>query len=153
MTFRAPTADRDTVAKLYRGLADPVRLALLTALRAGPSTAGRLAADVGVSPSRASNHLRCLLECGLVKVELSGRHTVYRLADPAVERLLASGDEALELVAPLIEACRNYGLQRRHPVRQPSGHGPASGVDGRHRRSASSIQAGSGTPRRPAAVR
>ncbi len=103
--------------KLHRGLADPSRLAILRELRRGPLTAGQLANLVGLTPPRASNHLRCLLECGLVAMEPSGRYNVYRLADPAVGRLLDASSRLLAEVAPLIEACLNYGPPNRRGLR------------------------------------
>jgi DNA-binding transcriptional ArsR family regulator len=104
-------------SKLYRGLADPVRFGLLMALRDRPQAAGELAERIGLSPSRASNHLLCLLECGLVRVEPAGRRNVYRLADPAVQRLLDSSTDLLVRVGPLIEACLNYGAPTRRGLR------------------------------------
>lgn len=104
-------------AKLFRGLADPARLGILLELRTAPQSAGQLAARLGLSPSNASNHLLCLLECGLVRVESDGRHNVYRLADPAVERLLDASAELLAEVAPAIEACLNYGPPSRRALR------------------------------------
>ncbi|MHB8960253.1 MAG: ArsR/SmtB family transcription factor [Candidatus Limnocylindrales bacterium] len=104
-------------AKLHRGLADPSRLAILRELRRGPLTAGQLAGLVGLTPQRASNHLRCLLECGLIEIEPRGRFNIYRLADPAVGRLLDASARVLAEVAPLIEACLNYGPPNRRALR------------------------------------
>ncbi len=78
-TPRTPRPSLEIEAKLHRGFADPSRLAILRELRRGPLTAGQLADLVGLTPSRASNHLRCLLECGLVAIEPRGRYNVYRL--------------------------------------------------------------------------
>lgn len=110
---------RAVETKLFRGLADPSRLGILLTLRAAPQTAGELATDLGLTRSNASNHLLCLLECGLVKVESDGRRNVYRLADPAVERLLDASAELLAEVAPAIEACLNYGPPSRRALRPP----------------------------------
>lgn len=107
-------------AKLHRGLADPSRLAILRELRPGPLTAGQIASLVGLTPSRASNHLRCLLECGLVAMEPRGRYNVYRLADPAVRRLLDASARLITEVAPLIEACLDYGPPSRRSLRAPA---------------------------------
>lgn len=110
--------------KLHRGLADPSRLSILRELRHGPLTAGQLASLVGLTPPRASNHLRCLLECGLVAIEPRGRYNVYRLADPAVGRLLDASARVLAEVAPLIEACLNYGPPSRRALRLPAASAP-----------------------------
>jgi ArsR family transcriptional regulator, cadmium/lead-responsive transcriptional repressor len=103
--------------KLFRGLADPARLGILLELRTAQQSAGQLATRLGLRPSNASNHLLCLLECGLVQVESIGRHNVYRLADPAVERLLDASAALLTEVTPAIEACLNYGPPSRRALR------------------------------------
>ena len=120
----APRPSLEIETKLHRGLADPSRLAILRELRRGPLTAGQLASLVGLTPQRASNHLRCLLECGLVAMEPRGRYNVYRLADPAVGRLLDASARVLAEVAPLIEACLNYGPPSRRSLRPPAGTSP-----------------------------
>lgn len=113
-----PHVDLASQAKLFRGLADPARLSLLLALRQGPCSAGELARDCSLSPSNASNHLQCLLECGLVAVEAQGRHNVYSLADPLIAELLeVSEGIVLGPSGRLIEACRNYGAPSRRSLR------------------------------------
>lgn len=105
-------------ATLFHGLADPARLALLRALRAGPRPAGELARLCGLSPSNTSNHLQCLLECGLVQVEPRGRQNLYRLAHAAVAELLDVSQGLLATSAgALIEACRSYGAPSRRALR------------------------------------
>ena len=120
-------SDIETHAKLFRGLADPARLSLLVALRRGPSAAGDLARECALAPSNASNHLQCLLECGLVAVEARGRQNVYALADPLIASLLdLSGQIVSGPTGSLIEACRNYGPPSRRQLRvvaaRPPGH-------------------------------
>ena len=108
----------ETHAKFFRGLADPARLCLLLILRLGPRSAGELALACQLSPSNASNHLQCLLECGLVAVEARGRRNVYRLADARVAELLEGSERVLAAGAgQLIEACRNYGPPSRRALR------------------------------------
>lgn len=101
-------------AKLFRGLSDVARLAILNRLRKSPLSSGQLAKDCGLSPSNASNHLRCLLECGLVALEPQGRRKVYRLSHPQIGSLLDASSGLL--VSPrgnLIQACQRYGLGSR----------------------------------------
>jgi DNA-binding transcriptional ArsR family regulator len=92
-------------AKLFRGLADPSRLALLQALRCGEHTVGELVATTGLSQSNASGHLACLRECGLVASRQEWRHVYYRLAGPAVEHLLTDADRVLSAIADRLAAC------------------------------------------------
>lgn len=95
-------------AKLFRGLADPSRLAILTALRERPLSVGEIVAQTELSQPNVSNHLRCLSECGLVAGLPEGRFVHYRLSDPRVERMLRMADELLQGAAKSIANCRNY---------------------------------------------
>ena len=104
-------------AKLFSGLADPKRLALLRLLVGGPQTAGELARAAQLSPSSASNHLRCLLECGLVAVESDGPFNRYRLADVGVGGLLLGAEQLVGRIGSEIEACLNYGPPSRRALR------------------------------------
>jgi DNA-binding transcriptional ArsR family regulator len=95
-------------AKLFRGLADPSRLAILEALRGGPRTVGELVRATGLTQPNVSNHLRCLWDCGLVQRERRGRFVRYRLSDPRVESLLGVADQVLGEVARGLYACTRY---------------------------------------------
>jgi DNA-binding transcriptional ArsR family regulator len=55
-----------------------------------------LAAEAGVAPSTASEHLSSLVESGFLRVEPQGRYRYYRLAGPAIGALI----EAVAAVAP-----------------------------------------------------
>src|SRR3989304_9845970 len=68
-------------AKLFRGFADPSRLSIVEALRAGPLTVSQIAAVTGLSQHNASNHLSCLRDCGLGVSEQQGRYVRYQLSD------------------------------------------------------------------------
>jgi DNA-binding transcriptional ArsR family regulator len=97
--------DAATRAKLFRGLADPSRLAILEALRQRPRSVGEVVEATGLGQSNASNHLACLLGCGLVAREQRGRHAFYRLADERVDTLLALADTLLADVASGVGDC------------------------------------------------
>ncbi|MCP3099661.1 winged helix-turn-helix domain-containing protein [Myxococcus sp. K15C18031901] len=87
-------------------IGDPTRAGMLARLLEGPArTAGELAREAGISPQTASGHLARLLDGGLLRVEVQGRHRYYRLAHADVARAL----EALNVLVP----------QRASPVRVP----------------------------------
>lgn len=96
-------------AKLFRGLADPSRLAILEVLREGPLHVGAIVAATGLSQPNVSNHLRCLSECGLVRGDQRGRFVHYRLGDERIAQLLSLADELLAGVACGVRTCGNYG--------------------------------------------
>lgn len=95
-------------AKLFRGFSDPSRLSILEALRGGPRTVGVAVELTGLSQSNVSNHLACLLDCGLVSREQRGRFAYYSLADERVESLLALSDQLLADVARGVRCCPRY---------------------------------------------
>lgn len=95
-------------AKLFRGFADPSRLAVVEALRGGAQTVGAIVAATGLSQSNTSNHLGCLRDCGLVTREQRGRFVSYQLRDDRVAALLQIADELLADVAHGLYACTRY---------------------------------------------
>lgn len=96
-------------AKLFRGFADPSRLSILEALRDDARSVGELVEATGLSQSNGSNHLTCLLDCGLVEREPRGRRVIYHLADEGVGTLLSLADALLEEVARGVYVCPRYG--------------------------------------------
>ncbi len=95
-------------AKLFRGFSDPSRLAILEALRGGALSVSEIVEVTGLTQSNASNHLACLLDCGLLARRPRGRFNFYQLADPRVEALLAGADEILSEVAKGVYVCPRY---------------------------------------------
>lgn len=98
-------------AKLFRGFADPSRLAILQALRNGPTTVSSLVEVTGLSQSNVSNHLSCLRDCGLVVSTQQGRYVLYQLSDARVEQLIRLAEELLADVASGVYACTRYQVE------------------------------------------
>lgn len=74
------SAVQAAIVGLTRELSDPVRLTALQLLAAeGPHTMVQLADALGVTAPRLGNHLARLRAAGLVTVEHSGRHALYRV--------------------------------------------------------------------------
>lgn len=97
--------DIGVAARLFHGLGDPTRLAVLLSLLDGEQRVTDLVAQVGSSQSNVSNHLACLKECGLVVDRPGARRQVFysiahaELCDVLVasERLLAQAGHAVRL--------------------------------------------------------
>jgi ArsR family transcriptional regulator, cadmium/lead-responsive transcriptional repressor len=95
-------------AKLFRGLADASRLAILDTLRAEPRTVTQIVEETSLTQSNVSNHLACLLDCGLIVRETQGRFAYYQLSDERVRTLLVTCDELLAEVAKGVYECVHY---------------------------------------------
>src|SRR5260221_3981464 len=77
------------IAEIAALVGDPARANMLSALLDGRAlTAGELAYAAGVSPQTTSGHLAKLTEARLLVPRKQGRHRYYRLATPAVGRML-----------------------------------------------------------------
>lgn len=77
------------VAETLAALADPHRRQAVEILAKGPTSAGDLAAGLGLSPAALTRHLRVLRGAGLVDLRLdpadSRRHIYHVLPDPIGE--------------------------------------------------------------------
>jgi DNA-binding transcriptional ArsR family regulator len=100
-------------ASIFRGFADPSRLSIVEALRGGARTVSEICRATGLAQPNTSNHLACLLGCGLVRREPRGRFVHYRLADDRVEALLALGDEISAGVSEGGACCPVCGSETR----------------------------------------
>lgn len=95
-------------SKLFRGLADPTRLAILECLRQGEKTVTAIVNETKQSQSNVSNHLACLLDCGLVKNRRDGKNIHYSLSNEKVHAILENGDRLLSEVAAGLLRCVRY---------------------------------------------
>ncbi|MHB2267668.1 ArsR/SmtB family transcription factor [Aliihoeflea sp. PC F10.4] len=69
-------------ADAFSAIADPTRRHLLEELRRGPKTVGELAAGLPISRPAVSQHLKALLDAGLVLATSEGTKRVYEI-EPA----------------------------------------------------------------------
>ena len=84
--------EAERLAEIMQALASPVRLRILSVLRARPSTVTELSEELGSGQTTVSNHLRLLRHPSLVVGSRDGRHVHYALFDEHVAELL---DEAV----------------------------------------------------------
>jgi DNA-binding transcriptional ArsR family regulator len=99
-------------AKLFRGLGDSTRLSILESLREGEKATSQIVKETGQSQSNVSNHLACLLDCGLVKNRRQGKNIFYSLGNKKVSKLLEESDATLSEIAHDIYACVNYNEEK-----------------------------------------
>lgn len=75
-------------AKLFRGLSDQSRLAILEAPLSGPMPACEIVEATGLSQTKTSNHLRCFCDCDLVAAEQERWFDYCYLSKQRAETLL-----------------------------------------------------------------
>ena len=71
----------EMAAECFRTLAHPHRLRMVQLLLRGSFTVGELAESCGIQSHMASEHLRLMKHCGLLKPEKDGRKTYYHIAE------------------------------------------------------------------------
>jgi DNA-binding transcriptional ArsR family regulator len=96
---------RELLARFYRALGDPTRLALLAFCAEEERTGNDCVAHVELSQGRVSAHLACLVSCGLIEMRRSGRYAYYRTTDPRVASLVELGSSMVADHAAGVAAC------------------------------------------------
>lgn len=91
---------------MFRGFAEPTRIAILLALLDGERRVADLVEILGRSQPNVSGHLACLKDCGLV-VDRPGerRQVFYRLAGEEVSALLRAAEKLLAANGADIQLC------------------------------------------------
>jgi DNA-binding transcriptional ArsR family regulator len=79
--------DANRAGESWSALADGTRRAIVSRLAEGPQAVGQLAAQLPVSRSAVSQHLKILKSAGLVSEHAVGTRRIYRLNPTAVAAL------------------------------------------------------------------
>lgn len=109
----AHVTDTTEAVALFRGLADPARLAVVQHLAVhGEHRVTELVEHIGLAQSTVSGHLACLRDCGLVQARPEGRATYYSLARPELMDLLRAAEELLAATGHQVALCPTYGSAR-----------------------------------------
>lgn len=76
------------MARKFRALGDPTRLAVIRALlEGGEQNVTRLVAATEHTQANVSKHLKQLFELGIVGRRKEGLQVFYRLTDPVIEKI------------------------------------------------------------------
>jgi DNA-binding transcriptional ArsR family regulator len=114
MSVRATTAPvagvgAQPLARYFRVLGHPTRLAIIEALVERDRTVSELVELLGVPQSRVSNHLACLRWCRFVDTERRGRTAMYRIADERVGDVVRLAASIAEPNCDHLASCTRIG--------------------------------------------
>jgi DNA-binding transcriptional ArsR family regulator len=87
---------RDFKAEFFKALANPLRIAILDALRGGPRSVGELKMQLDVEQSTLSQQLAVLRARSFVVGRRQGTTIRYEISDPAIWRLLDVAREVFD---------------------------------------------------------
>ena len=85
-----PPQRREELAKTFKALADPTRVAIVNQLSAEGETCVCRFDGLGLSQPTISPHLRILREAGIVEATRRGTWAYYRLVPEAIDALRAA---------------------------------------------------------------
>jgi DNA-binding transcriptional ArsR family regulator len=85
------------MSDIFKALADPTRRRVLQLLRAGPQSAGALAAEFEVSKPTMSAHFNVLRDAGLVHAQKDGKSVIYHINLSVLEDALLGFAQAVGL--------------------------------------------------------
>ena len=111
--------DVDPAVALFRSLADPARLSIVSRLSRGEARVVDLTQQLGLAQSTVSKHLACLRDCRLVESRAEGRQSYYRLVRPELIDLLRSAETVLAETGDAVALCPNYGVPEPVEERAP----------------------------------
>ncbi len=110
-----------TAAKLFRGFADPTRLAILLALVDNEQRVKDLVEMIGGSQGNISGHVACLKECGLIIDRHEGRQVFYRAAHPRSSISSIAQNTCWQRPANRSNCARTIGRAARRNLHQVTG--------------------------------
>ena len=77
------------LAEMFRLMGDPTRLRIILACLSGPTPVGTIAADLGLSASLVSHHLRLLRAARVLRGHRRGKQIFYAAADEHISCVIA----------------------------------------------------------------
>ena len=91
-----PEEEVTDIADFFKVFGDPTRLKILFLLDSGEANVNSISANLGISASVASQHLKLLRVARLVRWRKDGKNAIYSLNDEHISRILALGTEHYE---------------------------------------------------------
>lgn len=108
----AESAALTAAACLFHGFSDRSRLAIVQHLVLGEHRVVDLVRHLGLAQSTVSQHLACLVDCGIAQVRPQGRASLYSLAHPdATLEMLSGAEKMLALTGDAVTLCGTYGVE------------------------------------------
>ncbi len=77
-------------AQIYKALANPTRLMIISSLGEGEKTVGELVKDLSLSKSNVSQHLNYMKAIGLVCSRKEGKRVYYYVSDKRILKAIES---------------------------------------------------------------
>ena len=101
--------------EFFRALSNQTRFSIVQLLREKPHYVNEIVEKLGIEQSRISHNLACLLNCGFVEWEWSGKNKVYRL-NSELQPVLIGIEKHLAKYAPALDSCKTLESESKAVV-------------------------------------
>lgn len=96
----------DNIYRLFfKAFSNKTRLEIIKLLRKGPLTVSEICKKTGFEQSRVSHNLKCLINCGFVKVKQNGNFRIYSLEEKAILPIINLLEKHIERYKERIMEC------------------------------------------------
>ena len=82
-------------AKVFKAIADPTRLEIIEFLKDGERCQCQIHPELEKSQSTISQHLKILIDCGILAFRRDGQKKMYQIADNHVLKMIELIDEII----------------------------------------------------------
>ena len=89
----------------FSAFSNPLRMKIVELLRRKKMSVSEIAESLGVEQSRVSHNLKCLVNCGFVKIERNGKFRMYEIDKEHIEPILKHIDEHIKLYREHLKKC------------------------------------------------
>jgi DNA-binding transcriptional ArsR family regulator len=101
--------------EFFRALSNQTRFSIVQLLREKPHYVNEMVEKLGIEQSRISHNLACLLNCGFVEWEWTGKNKVYRL-NSDLQPILTGIEKHLVKYAPALDSCKTLESESKPVV-------------------------------------
>jgi DNA-binding transcriptional ArsR family regulator len=79
-------------AQVFKAIADPTRLEIIEVLKEGEKCQCEIHPELEKSQSTISQHLKILIECGILEMRRDGQKKMYSIKESGVLKMIALSD-------------------------------------------------------------
>lgn len=89
----------------FKAFSNQTRLEIIQLLRKGPLTVNEICKKTGFEQSRVSHNLKCLEQCGFVKITPKGNFRKYELDSETIVPIVDLFDKHIKKYRKTIKSC------------------------------------------------
>jgi len=82
-------------AKVFKAIADPTRLEIIEFLKKGEKCQCEIHPELEKSQSTISQHLKILIDCGIIEMRRDGQKKIYSIKEPDILQMIELIDDLI----------------------------------------------------------